>query len=258
MAELEGKVAIVTGAGGGIGAGIVEALSRAGAAVVLSDFDAGKLAAATEVAAAIPDGGEVAAIGADVTRRGEVEALVAGTIERFGRLDCLVNNAGVLRTGPFLEIDEEEWDLVMRSNLTSAYLCMQAALPGMIGRGSGSIVNITSVAAFHYTTPHVHYAASKAGMVALTRDVGYEVAPHGVRVNAIAPSGITSQMNQEGLAEGPRKALEAAIVVGRWGQPLDVGDAVVFLASERASFVIGTTIPVAGGSDLNILSNLAL
>lgn len=258
MGELDGKVAIVTGAGGGIGAGIVEALSRAGASVVLSDFDEEKLAAAEAVAAAIAGAAPVAAIAADVTDRAAVAALVAGTIERFGRLDCLVNNAGVLRTGPFLGISDEEWDLVLRSNLTSAFICMQEALPGMIERGSGAIVNIGSVAASHYTTPHVHYAASKAGMEALTRDVGYEVAPHGVRVNAVAPSGITSAMNQQGLAEGTRKALEAAIVVGRWGQPIDIGDAVVFLASERASFVVGTTLTVAGGSDLNILSNLVI
>ncbi len=258
MGELDGKVAIVTGAGGGIGAGIVEALSKAGAAVVLTDYDGAKLAAATEVAEAIPGGGEVAAVEADVTDRVAVEALIASAVERFGRLDCLVNNAGVLRTGPFLGISPQEWELVLNTNLTSAFHCMQAALPGMIEQGSGSIVNITSIAALHYTTPHVHYAASKAGMIALTRDVGYEMAPHGIRINAIAPAGITSAMNQEGLAEGPRKALESAIVVGRWGEPIDIGDAVVFLASDKASFVIGTTIPVAGGSDLNILSNLAV
>jgi NAD(P)-dependent dehydrogenase (short-subunit alcohol dehydrogenase family) len=258
MSELNGKVAIVTGAAGGIGAGIVKALSQAGASVVLSDYDAERLEAALRVAGEIPGGSPVAAIGADVTSKAEIKNLVEGTIEEFGRLDVLVNNAGVLRTGPMLEISEEEWNLVLTSNLTSAFLCSQAVLPGMIEQGSGAIVNIASVAAFNYTTPHVHYAASKAGMVAFSRDLAYEVAPHGVRVNAIAPSGITSPMNQEGLAEGPRRALESAIVAGRWGQPEDVGDAVVFLASERASFILGTTLSVSGGSDLNILSNLTV
>jgi NAD(P)-dependent dehydrogenase (short-subunit alcohol dehydrogenase family) len=257
MRDLEGKVAIVTGAAGGIGAGIVRRLSEAGAKVMLTDLDAERLEAATAKAAAIEGGAEVASHVADITERDQIDALIAATESTLGPLDILVNNAGVLRQGPMVEIPEAEWKLVLEANLTSAFLCSQAALAGMLPRQSGAIVNISSVAAFYYTTPHVHYAASKAGMSALTRDLGYEVAPQGVRVNAIAPSGIISPMNQEGLPEDRREALRSAIRIPRWGQPEDIGDAVVFLASDRASFIVGTTISVSGGSDLNILSNLA-
>jgi NAD(P)-dependent dehydrogenase (short-subunit alcohol dehydrogenase family) len=256
MKDLDGKVAIVTGAAGGIGGGIVRRLSEAGAKVMLTDLDGERLETATAAAGAIEGGAEVASRVADVTDRAQIDELVAATENELGGLDILVNNAGVLRQGPMIEIPEEEWRLVLEANLTSAFLFSQAVLTGMIGRGSGAIVNISSVAGFHYTTPHVHYAASKAGMSALTRDLGYEVAPQGVRVNAIAPSGVTSPMNQKGLSEGNRKALESAIRIDRWGLPEDVGDAVVFLASERASFIVGVTLPVAGGSDLNVLSNL--
>jgi NAD(P)-dependent dehydrogenase (short-subunit alcohol dehydrogenase family) len=253
MSELDGKVAIVTGAAGGIGAGIVKSLSAAGAAVVLTDYDPKGLAAAERAAHEYADAASIGAIEADVTAKADVTRLAAETIERFGGIDVLVNNAGVLRVGPSLEISEEEWNLVLSSNLTSAFLCSQAVLPHMIEKGSGAIVNITSVAGAAYTTNHVHYAASKAGMIALTRDLGYEMAPHGVRINGVSPSAVLSRMNQQGLAAATRDSLEKAIPLGRWGQPGDVGDAVVFLASERAAFIVGENLPVAGGSDLCII-----
>jgi glucose 1-dehydrogenase len=253
MSDLQGKVAIVTGAAGGIGGGIVRSLSEAGASVVLSDYDGVRLRAAEAAALRYADRDRVAAIEADVTSKQEVERLAAATVERFGGLDVLVNNAGVLRVGPTLEISEEEWNLVLSSNLTSAFLCSQAVLPRMIEQGSGAIVNITSVAADAFTTNHVHYAASKAGMIALTRDLGYEMAPHGVRINGVSPSAVLSPMNQEGLAPATRESLERAIPLGRWGAPADIGDAVVFLASERAAFIVGENLAVAGGSDLCII-----
>jgi NAD(P)-dependent dehydrogenase (short-subunit alcohol dehydrogenase family) len=253
VSELDGQVAIVTGAGGGIGGGIVASLSEAGAAVVLTDYDGERLAAAEQAALEHAEAARIAAIEADVTSKADVTRLAAETIERFGRIDVLVNNAGVLRVGPSLEISEEEWNLVLSSNLTSAFLCSQAVLPHMIENGRGAIVNITSVAADAYTTNHVHYAASKAGMIALTRDLGYEMAPHGVRINGVSPSAVLSRMNQEGLAPATRESLEKAVPLGRWGEPSDVGDAVVFLASERAAFIVGENLPVAGGSDLCII-----
>jgi NAD(P)-dependent dehydrogenase (short-subunit alcohol dehydrogenase family) len=253
MSELDGKVAVVTGAAGGIGGGIVRSLSEAGASVVLTDYDGERLRAAEEAALQYADRDRVAAVEADVTSKREVERLAATTVERFGGLDVLVNNAGVLRVGPTLEISEEEWNLVLSSNLTSAFLCSQAVLPRMIAQGSGAIVNITSVAADAFTTNHVHYAASKAGMIALTRDLGYEMAPHGIRINGVSPSAVLSPMNQEGLAPATRESLEGAIPLGRWGAPADIGDAVVFLASERAAFIVGENLAVAGGSDLCII-----
>jgi 3-oxoacyl-[acyl-carrier protein] reductase len=256
MGELDGRVAIVTGAAGGIGAGITRRLSEAGAIVVLTDYDAERLAAAEQVAADNPDGGEVTSLGADLTVKAEVEELVAKTLERYGRLDILVNNAGVLRTGPVVDIPEEDWNLVITANLNSAFFCSQAALPHMIENRRGAIVNIVSVAGFAFTTPHAHYAASKAGMAAFSRDLAYEAASHGIRVNAIAPSAVVSPMNQEVLAPEVRKTLEDAIPLGRWGEPEDVGDAVVFLASDRAAFVVGACLSVAGGSDLSILPQM--
>jgi 3-oxoacyl-[acyl-carrier protein] reductase len=253
MGELEGKVGIVTGAAGGIGGGIARSLSEAGASVVLSDYDGERLRAAEEAAPEYADRDRVAAIEADVTSKQEVERLAATTVERFGGLDILVNNAGVLRVGPTLAISEEEWNLVLSSNLTSAFLCSQAVLPRMIEQGSGAIINITSVAGDAFTTNHVHYAASKAGMIALTRDLGYEMAPHGIRINGVSPSAVMSRMNQEGLSPAARESLERAIPAGRWGMPADIGDAVVFLASERAAFIVGENLPVAGGSDLCII-----
>jgi NAD(P)-dependent dehydrogenase (short-subunit alcohol dehydrogenase family) len=253
MSELDGKVAIVTGAAGGIGAGIVRSLSTAGATVVLTDYDREGLAVAERVAHEYAESASIGAIEADVTAKSDVTRLTAETIERFGGIDVLVNNAGVLRVGPSLEISEEEWNLVLSSNLTSAFFCSQAVLPHMIEKGAGAIINITSVAGDAYTTNHVHYAASKAGMISLTRDLGYEMAPHGIRVNGVSPSAVLSRMNQEGLAPATRESLQKAIPLGRWGEPADVGDAVVFLASERASFIVGENLPVAGGSDLCII-----
>lgn len=253
MGEIDGQVAIVTGAAGGIGAGIVRSLQRAGASVVLSDLDGDGLAAAEQAAREHAEPSRIAAIAADVTSKADIARLVEQTIERFGQVDALVNNAGVLRVGPSLEITEQEWNLVLGSNLTSAFLCSQAVLPHMIGRGRGAIVNITSVAGDAYTTNHLHYAASKAGMIAMTRDLGYEMAPHGIRINGVSPSAVLSRMNQEGLDPAMRDALKRAIPLGRWGAPEDIGEAVVFLVSERAAFIVGENLPVAGGSDLCIL-----
>lgn len=253
MSELDGQVAIVTGAAGGIGGGIVKSLSEAGATVVLTDYDGQRLAVAEQAALGYADRGAIVAIEVDVTARADVNRLAEETIERFGRIDILVNNAGILRVGPSLEISEQEWNLVLASNLTSAFLCSQAVLPQMIEDGRGAIINITSVAADAYTTNHVHYAASKAGMIALTRDLGYEMAPHGIRINGVSPSAVMSRMNQEGLAPATRESLEKAIPLGRWGAPTDIGDAVVFLASERAGFIVGENLAVAGGSDLCII-----
>jgi NAD(P)-dependent dehydrogenase (short-subunit alcohol dehydrogenase family) len=253
MSELQGKVAIVTGAAGGIGAGIVRSLLAAGASVALTDLDTDRLAAAEQEALSQAERERVLAVTADVTSKADVERLASETADGLGGLDILVNNAGVLRVGPTLGISEEEWNLVLSSNLTSAFLCAQAVLPRMIEQKSGAIINITSVAGEAFTTEHLHYAASKAGMIALTRDLGYEMAPHGIRVNGVSPSAVLSRMNQEGLAPATRKALEGAIPLGRWGEPGDVGDAVVFLASERAAFIVGENVAVAGGSDLCII-----
>jgi 3-oxoacyl-[acyl-carrier protein] reductase len=175
--------------------------------------------------------------------------MVQQTIERFGRIDILVNNAGVVVVKQMVEQSEEDWHRVVDVNLKGVFLSCRNVLPEMIARKRGAIVNIASIAAFHVTVPHVPYAASKAGVVAITRDLAYEVARFGIRVNAVAPGPIDTPMSQMVSAE-QKQAIARSIPLGRIGQPEDIGQAVVFLASDAASYITGATLPVSGGADL--------
>jgi 3-oxoacyl-[acyl-carrier protein] reductase len=246
---LRGRVAIVTGSGQGIGRGVALCLARAGANVVIADQVAERIA---PVAAAIEDlGVQALGVPTDVSRSNDVQRLVQQTIQRFGKIDILVNNAGRVVVKPMVEQSEADWDHVVEVNLKGVFLCCRCALPEMIARKCGAIVNIASIAAFHVTVPHVPYAASKAGVVALTRDLAYEVARYGIRVNAIAPGPIETPMSQAVSAE-QRQAMARTVPLGRIGQPEDIGQAAVFLASDAASFITGATLPVSGGSDLKV------
>jgi 3-oxoacyl-[acyl-carrier protein] reductase len=190
----------------------------------------------------------------DVSRASEVARMVHQTIERFGKIDILVNNAGTLVVKPMVEQTEAEWDRVLDVNLKGVFLCCRQVLREMITRKRGAIVNIASIAAFHVTVPHVPYAASKAGVVALTRDLAYEVGRLGIRVNAIAPGPIETPMARI-VSDEQRTAMARSILLGRMGQPEDIGEAVVFLASDAASFITGVTLPVSGGSDLKVFGS---
>lgn len=250
MTRLNGRVAIVTGAGQGIGRGVALCLARAGARIVVNDTAPDRIA--QTVAAVEEIGTQALGVQTNVTQASEVERLVQETLSRFGKIDILVNNAGVVVVKSITDQTEADWDKVLNVNLKGVFLCCHRVVQEMIKQKQGAIVNIASIAAFHYTVPHIPYAASKAGVVALTRDLAYEVARHGIRVNAIAPGPIETPMMSNALTPQQKEGYAKQVPLGRLGQPHDIGNAVVFLVSDEASFITGTTLPVSGGTDLRV------
>lgn len=250
MTNLVGRVAIITGGGQGIGQGVALCLARAGAHVVINETEQERTVRTVTEAQAL--GVQALGIQANVTRSEEVNRLVQETLSRFGKIDILVNNAGVVVVKSIEKQTEADWDKVLDVNLKGVFLCCHRVVQEMVKQKRGAIVNIASIAAFHYTVPHVPYAASKAGVVALTRDLAYEVARHGVRVNAIAPGPIETPMMSTALTPEQKEGYAKQIPLGRLGQPQDIGNAAVFLCSDEASFVTGVTLPVSGGTDLRV------
>jgi NAD(P)-dependent dehydrogenase (short-subunit alcohol dehydrogenase family) len=237
---------MVTGGGQGLGQGIVKVLASRGATVVVNDLvqERAQAAAATITAS----GGTALGVGGDVSSREDVQRLLRAARDAFGRVDILVNNAAAFCNKPFLEHTLDEWDRLMAVNLRSIFLLCQELLPDMIARRQGSIVNIASISAFHTTTEHVAYAASKAAVVAMTRDIASEVSRYGVRVNAVAP-GPTDQ-------GGTRSTPHINVLVPYAGGAADIGEAVAFLVSDAARYIVGQTLSVAGGADLRIVRAL--
>jgi len=246
LLDFRGKVVLVTGAGRGIGPGIALRFAEAGARVVVNYRESreGAEAVVAEIEAA---GGEALARRADVTRAKEVASLFQVCDEVYGRLDVLINNAGTYPVAGLLEMSEGEWDAVLDSDLKSVFLCTQAAARLMVDRGvQGAIVNIASIEAESPEPDHSHYDAAKAGVLMHTRSAAFELAPHGIRVNAVSPGLIWQPGIEESWPEGVAR-WQAATPLKRLGLPQDVADACLFLASPAARWITGVNLVVDGG-----------
>lgn len=247
MGRVEGKVALIAGAGGGIGGAGAGALGREGAAVLCADIDpAAAEARAAQVRAA---GGRATGLALDVRDRAAVDAAIAATVREFGKLDILVDCAGVSQTAGFLDLDAGEWDRIIGVNLTGMFHLGQAAARQMVRQGEGgSIVNITSQLAEVARPERAAYVASKGGGRSLTHAMALELAPHSIRVNAIAPGPTLTGLTRASYADPERRrATIAQIPLGRLGEPEDMVGAILFLASDESRWVTGSTVTVDGG-----------
>ena len=245
-AALADRVVLVTGSSRGIGAEVAAKAAAAGATVAVH-YHQGAEAAQLTVERIRTDGGRAERFAADLTDGDQAEALVAAVIERFGRIDGLVNNAGRTQVGPFLELEPNEWDAVIATDLTAAFRTTRAALPSMPERRRGSIVNIASRLGQMGIPQTAAYSAAKAGLIGFTRSLAREVAAQGVRVNAVAPGFTVTDMTAD-LAEteeGQRRL--ADMPIGRFGQAHEVADAVLFLLSDASSLFVGQTLNPNGG-----------
>lgn len=243
---MKGKIAIVTGAAQGIGLEIAKRFLQGGATVVLADLNENCIQVANQLSSA-----NVIAIGVptDVSDRDSVAQLFQTTLERFGRVDVLVNNAGITSDARFHKMTEEQWDRVININLKSMFLTCQQAVTTMLSNGGGAIVNIASISPQLGNFGQANYNASKMGVVGLTRTLSTEYVGKGIRTNAVAPGFILTDMVKT-IPEDAMKKILSRIPAGRGGEPSEIANAVYFLASEEASFISGQVLSVNGGQYL--------
>lgn len=244
MSDLKGRIALVTGSGQGIGRRIALELASCGATVVTNDINSAN--AEASLAEIRKLGADGMAIPADVSNAEQVETMMKSIMEAYGKLDILVNNAGTTRDNLIIKMPEDEWDLIIRVNLKSAWLCSKAATRPMMRARYGRIVNMSSVSGIAGQMGQTNYSSSKAGLIGMTKALAREVASRGITVNAVAPgfikTALTEKMPQEIL-----DTLVKQIPVGRWGTVEDVANAVLFLVSDQASYITGHVLSVDGG-----------
>ena len=242
--ELEGRVALVTGGGAGIGLAIARTLAEDGAHIVVPDFNG----EAAEAAAAELKGLGVQALAfqADVADAARMDEVVAATLDALGGVHILVNNAGITRDALLLRMDEAQWDAVLRTNLRGAYVCSKAVLRQMMKQRQGAIVNIASVVGLMGNAGQCNYSASKAGLIGLTKSLAREVASRGIRVNAVAPGFIATAMTDQ-LTDEQRQGILHTVPAGALGEPQDVANAVRFLCSDASRYITGQVLSVDGG-----------
>ncbi|WP_398494071.1 SDR family NAD(P)-dependent oxidoreductase [Variovorax sp.] len=247
MFDLGGKVALVTGGNGGLGLGMAQGLARAGARVVIAARNPEKSAAAVETLKAL--GSDSFAVAIDVADEASVQQAVDAVATRCGRLDILVNNAGTTVRKPVDQLTLDEWNLVLQTNLTSAFLVSRAAHPHMQRGGGGKIVNVGSMMSIFGAAYSPAYAASKAGVVQLTKSTALSWAADNIQVNAILPGWFQTEMTDGARTQvaGLYERVVARTAAGRWGRPADIAGTAVFLASPAADYVTGVSIPVDGG-----------
>lgn len=246
--DLTGKVALVTGASSGIGRATAELLAACGASVAVN-YNRNEAGASAAVRTITEAGGRAVALRADVTRSADVRELVAAAVREFGPVDVLVNNAGSLvERLKILELTEERWDDVINLNLKSAFLCSQAVAASMMERKRGAVVNVSSIAGRNGgALGSVHYSTAKGGLITMTKGFAKELAPYGVRVNAVSPGVIDTPYHEQFSTPEAMKNYVNAIPLGRVGSPAEVARVVTFLASEGASYLSGETIEINGG-----------
>lgn len=240
MMRFQDKVALITGGASGIGRETARRLAQEGARVAINDLSVENLSEIVKETNGIPVAG-------DVSKSEDVSRMIASTVDAFGRLDILINNAGIMHNAPFLELKEEDWDRMIAIHQKGAFLCSQMAARIMVKQQYGKIVSLSSKFGFTGAMNRVHYCAAKAAVAGITRALALELAGYGINVNAVAPGTIETSMTRPNYADNEWRIKTSKIPMGRPGQPNDVASLILFLASDESSFITGQIVHINGG-----------